>query len=793
MAVHPRVGGERVATLRQNGVPDGSSPRGRGTRGRLGNRGRRRRFIPAWAGNAPWAGRVWMNPPVHPRVGGERQLLPRPYALLLGSSPRGRGTPQDGFLAVPWCRFIPAWAGNAIRHNGFYAGAAVHPRVGGERIHQFGAGPTSTGSSPRGRGTPCGPRVWEEVGRFIPAWAGNAWCRTQRTRRRPVHPRVGGERQSTGKIRLTAAGSSPRGRGTRRPTARHSATRRFIPAWAGNARQVSARTGRETVHPRVGGERPAVEVVARQLGGSSPRGRGTPGAEIVTRDRQRFIPAWAGNALCTPRPRTPCPVHPRVGGERPFRLCRLNRQSGSSPRGRGTPTSRPRPPPRPRFIPAWAGNASGALCAFGDKTVHPRVGGERAAVAARNPRGAGSSPRGRGTQTRPPVRLPTRRFIPAWAGNATGVGACAPGSTVHPRVGGERAELRQRDFPETGSSPRGRGTPASPASSGTWRRFIPAWAGNAGAASPGCSAATVHPRVGGERVVPISTVATSVGSSPRGRGTRVPVLFRSTSRWFIPAWAGNARAGIHRLHGHAVHPRVGGERVREGNRPSPNNGSSPRGRGTRRRGPKGPARSRFIPAWAGNAHPNETTERSQTVHPRVGGERSAGRRAAFLASGSSPRGRGTRCRRYNDSIWQRFIPAWAGNAGRGTAQGLRTAVHPRVGGERAQACLDAVACLGSSPRGRGTRRSSNASTTGSRFIPAWAGNALRPVAAWAVHAVHPRVGGERQLALNGVPSNVGSSPRGRGTLVMSENSVTDSRFIPAWAGNACAVRPAGPV
>ena len=50
-AVHPRAGGEHVRKLRARSVPDGSSPRGRGTQ-RLSRRAvKLHRFIPARAGN----------------------------------------------------------------------------------------------------------------------------------------------------------------------------------------------------------------------------------------------------------------------------------------------------------------------------------------------------------------------------------------------------------------------------------------------------------------------------------------------------------------------------------------------------------------------------------------------------------------------------------------------------------------------------------------------------------------------------------------------------------------------
>ena len=64
---------------------------------------------------------------------------------------------------------------------------------------------------------------------------------------------------------------------------------------------------------------------------------------------------------------------------------------------------------------------------------------------------AGSSPRGRGTALVEAQGDLVDRFIPARAGNGTWGCGAIPSATVHPRVGRERMAV-------SGSSPRGRGT-----------------------------------------------------------------------------------------------------------------------------------------------------------------------------------------------------------------------------------------------------------------------------------------------------------------------------------------------
>jgi len=147
--------------------------------------------------------------------------------------------------------------------------------VGGERTTPRTAKAVEHGSSPRGRGTREAQRQELEQGRFIPAWAGNAATKMMTTRKTTVHPRVGGERSTTARGRCAQAGSSPRGRGTPPLDPRLDVRGRFIPAWAGNAGQPRAQPPDGPVHPRVGGERETPGRAPSRVSGSSPRGRGT--------------------------------------------------------------------------------------------------------------------------------------------------------------------------------------------------------------------------------------------------------------------------------------------------------------------------------------------------------------------------------------------------------------------------------------------------------------------------------------------------------------------------------------
>ena len=173
-AVHPRACGERTRTAQSDNRDNGSSPRLRGTLPCLrhdrhmirfipapaGNANSRRvyqhadkRFIPAPAGNAVVGGRTTQYRSVHPRACGERKATLSANEIVVGSSPRLRGTLCVSEQIHPGDRFIPAPAGNATACKSSVSITAVHPRACGERSRLCIQCDLEFGSSPRLRGT----------------------------------------------------------------------------------------------------------------------------------------------------------------------------------------------------------------------------------------------------------------------------------------------------------------------------------------------------------------------------------------------------------------------------------------------------------------------------------------------------------------------------------------------------------------------------------------------------------------------------------------------------------------
>ena len=315
--VHPRVCGELTVTVLPLFDTAGSSPRVRGTPENVDPQASALRFIPACAGNSVPRVVSWRTLTVHPRVCGELGIYLCGMAYCVGSSPRVRGTHHRRGIVARRRRFIPACAGNSSGWTGRPCAAPVHPRVCGELGGRAQRSAFAAGSSPRVRGTQDRPQVPHQQGRFIPACAGNSSRGPRPADEYPVHPRVCGELNGVAVILWWEDGSSPRVRGTRsllplpiRPLrfipacAGNSVTGafcsrmragssprvrgtpqgawfppvpcRFIPACAGNSRRLDVARRRRAVHPRVCGELPA--------------------SQLGSRGSWRFIPACAGNS-----------------------------------------------------------------------------------------------------------------------------------------------------------------------------------------------------------------------------------------------------------------------------------------------------------------------------------------------------------------------------------------------------------------------------------------------------------------------------------------------------------------
>ncbi len=273
-------------------------------------------------------------------------------------------------------------------------------------------------------------------------------------------------------------------------------------------------------------------------------------------------------------------------------------------------------------------------------------------------------------------------------------------------------------------------------------RFIPAPAGNICRHRQPPGRLPVHPRACGEHLGAVSNGRPYSGSSPRLRGTYLPERERGQDIRFIPAPAGNIDFLACYAGKVSVHPRACGEHSQSVSEPVIHCGSSPRLRGTcLRRGFPGRL-FRFIPAPAGNISRGQNVICLPTVHPRACGEHPISHQRRLLLHGSSPRLRGTSLIALTGMTGTRFIPAPAGNIPPDYPRSKTHPVHPRACGEHARPHRGAWALCGSSPRLRGTLAATARSSTPTRFIPAPAGNMAPEFPAPEFLPVHPRACGE---------------------------------------------------
>ena len=151
----------------------------------------------------------------------------------------------------------------------------------------------------------------------------------------------------------------------------------------------------------------------------------------------RFISARAGNTLTVNRSDRPSAVYPRWRGEHIFLPDTLMYTDGLSPLARGTHFPQHAKRSKRRFIPARAGNTLWNAYTARTVSVYPRSRGEHSLERLQRQDRVGLSPLARGTRTVSPMGFPSCRFIPARAGNTSGIPVQRCGKPVYPRSRGE--------------------------------------------------------------------------------------------------------------------------------------------------------------------------------------------------------------------------------------------------------------------------------------------------------------------------------------------------------------------
>ena len=276
----------------------------------------------------------------------------------------------------------------------------------------------------------------------------------------------------------------------------------------------------------------------------------------------------------------------------------------------------------------------------------------------------------------------------------------------------------------------------------------------------------VYPRVCGGTPIAHQTASFFRGLSPRVRGNLSTEPRARSSIRSIPACAGEPAGRGAGAPAAPVYPRVCGG---TGGGPFP----LPRGLGLspRVRGNPGTTKSAGAYLW-----------RLPEVYPRVCGGTWDYHTRIHRAYGLSPRVRGNRQNRKDSQAVKRSIPACAGEPEEDWKVIDAAAVYPRVCGGTAVGNGQVPFRFGLSPRVRGNRRRSIATSSSPRSIPACAGEPRCPGGWCRCGQVYPRVCGGTDLITRRMAQANGLSPRVRGNLQRLDKRHPVSGSIPACAG-----------
>ena len=169
----------------------------------------------------------------------------------------------------------------------------------------------------------------------------------------------------------------------------------------------------------------------------------------------------------------------------------------------------------------------------------------------------------------------------------------------HPRVCGEKWQLKPRVLQYPGSPPRMRGKAFSVSQAHNDGGITPAYAGKRARPHYHMILYGDHPRVCGEKAAILCKLKLSPGSPPRMRGKEANRCMQPPKCGITPAYAGKSRLQGTFPARQRDHPRVCGEKPTRPAGRVPGLGSPPRmrGKGGRTAGPR--HRTGITPAYAG--------------------------------------------------------------------------------------------------------------------------------------------------------------------------------------------------
>ena len=351
--------------------------------------------------------------------------------------------------------------------------------------------------------------------------------------------------------------------------------------------------------------------------------------------------------------------------------------------------------------------------------------GEKRASCRRRAKTDGSPPRVRGKGSALPDSATVMGITPACAGKRRRATGCGCRAEDHPRVCGEKNHYLESKHMYLGSPPRVRGKEAMKNITRTIRRITPACAGKSAAAQGRRRRGGDHPRVCGEKHAQDPEERYAWGSPPRVRGKATVLQHRGGFFGITPACAGKRGGQQCSIISTRDHPRVCGEKGTALHLIFPIKGSPPRVRGKGRGADLGRGAAGITPACAGKRPVCVYACFQPRDHPRVCGEKCSPDFFATMLEGSPPRVRGKGTSPVVPGVIAGITPACAGKSLGGRKINIPVGDHPRVCGEKLAGRSSTSTGAGSPPRVRGKVEDSEYNGAAVRITPACAGKRLK--------------------------------------------------------------------
>ena len=313
--------------------------------------------------------------------------------------------------------------------------------------------------------------------------------------------------------------------------------------------------------------------------GSPPRVRGKVSRSATIFRALGITPACAGKSLFLCQVLSSFQDHPRVCGEKPGGSVSAVMAMGSPPRVRGKAQRFLNNRGKVGITPACAGKRAAGRRGVFAAADHPRVCGEKSCSRSLAPCAGGSPPRVRGKGELLAIMKELLRITPACAGKRLSSVGWQRWQQDHPRVCGEKRLPLRTSSCAAGSPPRVRGKVHVVQIIHAAAGITPACAGKSSRSDDALSMSSDHPRVCGEKVLGVARKKRRMGSPPRVRG-KAMVRSRLRRRAGItPACAGKRRPATWTASLPADHPRVCGEKAFVEPENEQKQGSPPRVRG----------------------------------------------------------------------------------------------------------------------------------------------------------------------------------------------------------------------